>query len=67
MGFFRLFVSYIKINENTGELYAGKTSGLTKEDSSEETERIMNERDSCLHKNKGVMWQWKKCNRSEKE
>ena len=40
-----MFISYVKKNEETGDKYAGKTSGLTQVDSSKEADRIMSDRE----------------------
>lgn len=49
---FRLFLTYVKENKKTGKIYIGRASGIIKEISKEEVDRIRKKRDSSHQKNK---------------
>lgn len=52
MKLIRLFITYLKRNENTGDIYAGHASGWAKNESPIEAEKIMKRRESSHHKSK---------------
>ncbi|MBP6740219.1 MAG: hypothetical protein KA146_09510 [Leptospiraceae bacterium] len=51
--FKRLYLTYIKPNQDTGQVYSGKASGLDDESLTQEelADKILNKRDSSHHKN----------------
>jgi len=48
----RLFITYIKENSKTGELYVGRASGLVDNANNEAADIVRKKRDSSHHRNK---------------
>ena len=48
----RLYITYVKKNEETGKLYFGRASGLVEKIDSKSVNKIKRRRDSSHHKNK---------------
>jgi len=52
MKLIRLFITYIKENRKTGEIYAGRASGKFTGNEERDAVKIMKKRDASHHKNK---------------
>ena len=51
--FFILYITYIKRNLNTGEVYVGMASALVEDESAESIQKVLNRRENAPHhKNK---------------